>query len=92
MANWQEDELLLTLHLYCRTAFGKLHNRNPDVIQLANAIGRTASAVALKATNLASHITPLGPPNKNSAQTQPPALPIKNRSSGFQYSLKREKV
>lgn len=54
MANWQEDELLLTLHLYCRTAFGKLHNRNPDVIQLANAIGRTASAVALKATNLAS--------------------------------------
>jgi hypothetical protein len=54
MANWQDDELLLTLHLYCRTPFGKLHNRNPDVIQLANAIGRTASAVALKATNLAS--------------------------------------
>lgn len=54
MANWQEDELLLTLHLYCRTAFGKLHNRNPDVIQLANAIGRTVNAVALKATNLAS--------------------------------------
>jgi putative restriction endonuclease len=54
MANWQEDELLLTLHLYCRTAFGKLHHRNPDFIQLAQAIGRTASAVAFKATNFAS--------------------------------------
>jgi len=54
MANWQEDELLLTLHLYCRTAFGKLHNRNPDVIQLAEVIGRTVNAVALKATKLAS--------------------------------------
>ena len=27
MANhWQEDELLLTLHLYCRTPFGQLHH------------------------------------------------------------------
>lgn len=51
---WQEDELLLTLHLYCRTAFGKLHQGNPDIIQLANIIGRTPSAVAFKAVNFAS--------------------------------------
>ncbi|PUA27736.1 MAG: hypothetical protein B0W54_14440 [Cellvibrio sp. 79] len=49
MANdWQEDELLLTLHLYCRTPFGKLHKSNPDIIQLANIIHRSPSAVAIK--------------------------------------------
>lgn len=55
MANvWQEDELLLTLHLYCRLPFGKLHQSNPDVIQIAQVIGRTPSAVAMKACNFAS--------------------------------------
>lgn len=55
MANdWQEDELLLTLHLYCRTSFGKLHKTNPDIIQLANLIGRSPSAVAMRACNFAS--------------------------------------
>lgn len=52
--NWQEEELLLTLHLYCRTPFGKLHQSNPEIIQLANIIGRTPSAVAMKACNFAS--------------------------------------
>jgi len=52
--NWQEDELLLTLHLYCRTPFGKLHQTNPEIINLAQIIGRTPSAVAMKACNFAS--------------------------------------
>lgn len=51
---WQEDELLLTLHLYCRVPFGKLHQSNPEVIQLSQIIGRTPSAVAMKACNFAS--------------------------------------
>lgn len=52
--NWQEDELLLTLHLYCRTPFGKLHQTNPEIIKLAAIIDRTPSAVAMKACNFAS--------------------------------------
>lgn len=52
--NWQEDELLLTLHLYCRTPFGKLHQTNPEIIKLAQIIDRTPSAVAMKACNFAS--------------------------------------
>jgi putative restriction endonuclease len=52
--NWQEDELLLTLHLYCRMPFGKLHQTNPEIIKLAQIIGRTPSAVAMKACNFAS--------------------------------------
>lgn len=55
MANdWQRDELLLALRLYCSTAFGKLHKTNPDIIHLADIIGRTPSAVAMKACNFAS--------------------------------------
>lgn len=49
--NWQPDELLLVLHLYCRTPFGKLHRRNPEIKRLAEYIGRTPGAVAMKAGN-----------------------------------------
>lgn len=50
MANWQEDELLLRLQLYCRTLFGTLDHRKPDFIELVNAIGSKASVLAFKAT------------------------------------------
>ena len=52
--NWQRDELLLVLHLYCRTPFGKLHSKNPEIIKLAEIIGRTPGAVAMKAVNFAN--------------------------------------
>ena len=52
--NWSEEEVRKALTLYLRTTFGRLHNRNPDIIALANEIGRTASSVALKLVNLAS--------------------------------------
>jgi putative restriction endonuclease len=51
---WSHDELVLTMNLYCRLPFGRLHARNPDVIKLASAIGRTPSSVAMKLCNLAS--------------------------------------
>ena len=34
--------------------FGKLHQHNPDIIALANQIGRTPNAVAMKACNFAN--------------------------------------
>ena len=52
--SWEKEELLLVLHLYCRTAFGKLHQHNPEVIHLAVVLGRTPSAVAMKACNFAN--------------------------------------
>jgi putative restriction endonuclease len=52
--NWSRDELLVAFRLYCRTPFGKLHQRNPDIIELAQLLGRTPSAVAMKACNFAS--------------------------------------
>ena len=51
---WTRDELILTLNLYYKTPFGRLHNRNPDVIMLSKLINRTPSSVAYKLVNLAS--------------------------------------
>ena len=51
---WSREELVLTINLYCKTPFGKLHKSNPDVIRLAELIGRTPSAVSWKLVNFAS--------------------------------------
>jgi len=51
---WTRDELVVAFELYCRTPFGRLHQHNPDVIALAQALGRTPSAVAMKLSNFAS--------------------------------------
>jgi len=51
---WSDNELLLAFRLYCHTLFGRLHARNPDIIALAERIGRTPGAVAMKACNFAS--------------------------------------
>lgn len=52
--NWQREELLLALNLYCRLPFGQYHGGNPEIIKLANFIGRTPNAVAMKLSNFAS--------------------------------------
>ena len=51
---WTRDELLLAINLYCKIPFGKLHNRNPEIIHLAKLIGRTPSSVSYKLVNFAS--------------------------------------
>jgi hypothetical protein len=52
--NWSENELLIAFRLYCQTPFGKLHQRNPDIVTLAHWLGRTPSALSMKACNFAS--------------------------------------
>lgn len=51
---WTKEQLKLAFHLYCQLPFGKLHQRNPEINRLANIIGRTPSAVAMKLVNFAS--------------------------------------
>ena len=53
-SSWTRDQLLVAFALYCRLPFGRLHARNPDIIEFANAIGRTPGALAMKLTNIAS--------------------------------------
>lgn len=52
--NWTRDELILAMNLYCQLPFGKLHKGNPGVIELADALDRTPSSVAMKLCNIAS--------------------------------------
>jgi len=52
--NWSRNELILAANLYCKTPFGRLHSRNPNVVTLAKLLGRTSSAVAWKLVNFAS--------------------------------------
>jgi putative restriction endonuclease len=51
---WARPELMLAVELYCRTPFGRIHQRNPDIITLANALGRTPGSVVLKMVNFAA--------------------------------------
>lgn len=51
---WTRDELILTINLYCKLPFGRLHRTNPQVMHLAELIGRTPSSIAYKLVNFAS--------------------------------------
>jgi putative restriction endonuclease len=53
-SNWSRDELIIAFNLYCRIPFGRIHIRNPEVLQAAKIIGRSPSAVAWKLANFAS--------------------------------------
>jgi putative restriction endonuclease len=52
--NWTREELILALNLYLKLPFGKMHSRTPEVIHLANIIGRTPSSIAMRLVNFAS--------------------------------------
>jgi putative restriction endonuclease len=52
--NWTREQALACFNLYCRIPFGKLHSRNPEIVEFAKIIGRTPSAVAMKLVNFAS--------------------------------------
>ena len=51
---WSRDEVLAAFNVYCRTPFGRLHARNPEIGRLAEALGRSANSVAMKCCNLAA--------------------------------------
>ena len=51
--DWSREELIVAFNLYCKIPFGRIHIRNPQIIELAKAIGRTPSAVSWKLANFA---------------------------------------
>ncbi len=50
---WSRDELVVAFNLYCKIPFGTIHIHNPQIIELAKALGRTPSAVSWKLANFA---------------------------------------
>jgi putative restriction endonuclease len=51
---WTRDELILALNLYLKLPFGKLHSGTPEIIHLANILGRTAGSIAMRLNNFAN--------------------------------------
>jgi putative restriction endonuclease len=51
---WTRDELILAINLYCKTPFGRIHVRNPDIINLARRLDRTPGSISYKLANFAS--------------------------------------
>lgn len=51
--NWTRNELIVAFNLYCKTPFGRIHVHNPEIIDLAELIGRSPSAVSWKLANFA---------------------------------------
>lgn len=51
---WTRDELLVALNLYHKLRFGQFHRRQPVIVEVAERLGRTPDAVAMKLSNLAS--------------------------------------
>lgn len=56
---WTREELILAINLYCKIPFGKMHNRTPEVQELARLINRTPGSIARKLGNFASFDTTL---------------------------------
>ena len=48
---WSREEQILALYLYCQIPFKKTKANNPEVIKLANLLGRTPASVARKLGN-----------------------------------------
>jgi putative restriction endonuclease len=51
--NWTRPQTLAALNIYFQLPFGKLHRETAEIKQLAQWIGRTPDAVAMKLGNLA---------------------------------------
>ena len=62
---WSREQTLLAFQFYCETPFGQLHGRNKKIVKLANLIGRTPDALAMKCVNIAS----LDPKIRDSGRT-----------------------
>ena len=52
---WSREETILAFELYCRTPFSKISQTNPEIIALAELLGRTPGSVGLKMANLAHY-------------------------------------
>jgi len=51
---WTKEELILAFNLYLKLPFGKMHKNTPEIIELANLLGRTPSSIGMRLGNFAS--------------------------------------
>lgn len=51
---WTREEMILAFNLYLKLPFGKIHTSTPEIIELANLMGRSVNSVTLRLANYAS--------------------------------------
>jgi putative restriction endonuclease len=51
---WIREELILALSLYLKLPFGKLDSKTPEIIHLAEKLGRTPGSISMRLNNFAS--------------------------------------
>lgn len=51
---WTRDELILAFNLYLKLPFGKINSSTPEVIELAQLLGRSVNSIAIRLSNFAS--------------------------------------
>ena len=51
--NWTREEHILAFNLYCKIPFSKMTSRHPQIIALAEILGRSHSSVSMKLCNFA---------------------------------------
>lgn len=54
MKKWSREELIVAFNLYCQMPFGKIHSRNPVIVQISKQLERSPSSLAMKMLNFAS--------------------------------------
>ena len=53
-SRWTETQIVLALNLYSITPYSRISPKNPEIIDLADLLGRTPGAVSFKLSNLAA--------------------------------------
>ncbi|CAM3565986.1 HNH endonuclease [Flavobacterium chungbukense] len=51
---WTREELIVAFNLYLTIEYGKIHDQNPEVIQLGKLIDRTPGSISMRLANFAS--------------------------------------
>jgi len=52
--NWTREQTIVALNLYCKIPFNRVSSTHPDIIRIANIIGRSANSVKMKIGNFGS--------------------------------------
>ena len=51
---WTREETMMAFNLYSKMPFGQIHDYHPDIVQLAQLLGRPPASVSMKMCNLAT--------------------------------------
>jgi len=51
---WTREQTIVALNLYCKIPFNRVSSNHPDIIRIANTIGRTPNSVKMKIGNFGS--------------------------------------